>query len=243
MFMRLAKIYKQTDFDLEYEKFKKIYPDAAKFLDESDSLDRWTRAYSPRSRYNIMTTNGVESINARLREERQLPIIALLNSLQTLTTSWFSRYRKASVASTTNFTPPIESILSERFNIGRGYQIYELGRLEFDVRSATNSDITNSDIVDLESKRCTCREFVIDKIPCSHAIAASYFCDVNFYSLCSKYYSVMIWSLASSEPIYLVLNQNEWPLDDMLVLPPVIKRRRGRKKTKQISICWRIWRR
>ncbi|XP_073046153.1 uncharacterized protein [Primulina eburnea] len=225
MFMRLAKIYKQTDFDLEYEKFKKIYLDAAKFLDESDSFDRWTRAYSPRSRYNIMTTNGVESINARLREERQLPIIALLNSLQTLTTSWFSRYRNASVASTTNFTPTVESIVRERFNIGRGYQVYELGRLEFDVRSATNNEI-----VDLESKRCTCREFDIDKIPCSHAIAASYFCDVNFYSLCTEYYSVMIWSLAYSEPIYPVLNQNEWPLDDLLVLLPVIKRRRGRKK-------------
>ncbi|XP_073314706.1 uncharacterized protein [Primulina huaijiensis] len=178
IFMRLAKIYKQIDFDLGYEKYKKIYLDAAKFLDESDSLDRWTRAYSPRSRYNIMTTNDVESINARLREERQLPIIALLNYLQTLTTSWFSSYRNASIVSTTNFTPTVESILGEKFNIGRGYQVYGLGRLEFNVRSATNSDI-----VDLESKRCTCREFDTNKIPCSHANAASYFCDVNFYSL------------------------------------------------------------
>ncbi|XP_073290998.1 uncharacterized protein [Primulina huaijiensis] len=224
MFMQLAKNYKQADFDLEYEKFKKIYPDVAKFLDESDLLDRWTRAYRPRSRYNIMTMNGVESINARLHEERHLPIIALLNSLQTLTTSWFSTYRNASIASTTNFTSTIESILCERFNIGRGYQIYEMGRLEFNVRSATNSDS-----VDLESKRCTSREFDIDKISCSHAIAASYFCDVNFYSLCSEYYSVMIWSLAYSKPSYPVLNQNEWPLDDMLVLPPVIKTRCGRK--------------
>ncbi|XP_075475691.1 uncharacterized protein LOC142509635 [Primulina tabacum] len=110
--------YKQIDFDLEYEMFKKIYPNGATFLDESDSLDQWTRAYSPRSGYNIMTTNDVESINARLCEERQLPIIALLNSLQTLTASWFSRYRRnASIASTANFTPTIESIMHERFNI------------------------------------------------------------------------------------------------------------------------------
>ncbi|XP_075521367.1 uncharacterized protein LOC142554590 [Primulina tabacum] len=159
------------------------------FLDENDSLDQWTRAYSPRS-----------------------------------------RYQNASIASTTNFTPTIESILRERYNFGRGYQVYELGRLQFDVRSATNSDIG-----DLESKRCTFREFEIDKIPCSHEIAASYFCDVNFYSLCSEYYSVMIWSLAYSETIYHVLNQNEWPVDDMLVLPPVIKRIRGRKKQNRFS--------
>ncbi|XP_075485253.1 uncharacterized protein LOC142524974 [Primulina tabacum] len=175
--------------------------------------------------------NDVESINTRLREKIQLPIIALLNSLQTLTTSWFSRYRNASVASTTNFTPTVESILRERFKNGMGYQVYELSHLEFVVQSATNSDI-----VDLESKKCTCRDFDIDKIPCSHAIVASYFCDVNFYSLCSEYYSVMIWSLAYLEPIYPVLNQNEWPLDDMLVLLPVIKRRRGRKNKTDFSL-------
>ncbi|KZV50246.1 hypothetical protein F511_03200 [Dorcoceras hygrometricum] len=66
-----------------------------------------------------MTTNGVESINARLRDERQLPIVALLESLQKLTTSWFARYRNASIVSTTNFTPAVESILRERYNAAR----------------------------------------------------------------------------------------------------------------------------
>ncbi|XP_073121248.1 uncharacterized protein [Henckelia pumila] len=84
MFLQIAKIYKQNEFDVAYSDFRKRYPEAAQFLDERDTLDRWTRAYCPNTRYNILTTNGVESINARLLEERKLPIISLLDSLQRL---------------------------------------------------------------------------------------------------------------------------------------------------------------
>ncbi|XP_073037013.1 uncharacterized protein [Primulina eburnea] len=99
------------------------YPEAAQYLDERDSLDRWTRAYCPKTRYNIMTTNGVESINARLLEERKLPIIALLDSLQKLASSWFARYRHASIASNANLTPTIEGILRSRFTDAQGIQV------------------------------------------------------------------------------------------------------------------------
>ncbi|XP_073045810.1 uncharacterized protein [Primulina eburnea] len=90
MFLRIAKIYKTFEFDIAYNDFRNRYPEAAQYLDERHSLDRWTRVYCPKTRYNIMTTNGVESINARLLEERKLPIISLLDSLQKLASSWFA---------------------------------------------------------------------------------------------------------------------------------------------------------
>ncbi|KZV15516.1 hypothetical protein F511_41119, partial [Dorcoceras hygrometricum] len=93
-------------------------------------------------------------------------------------------------------TTAVESILRERYNSARGYQVFELGRHEFEVRNSAHTPI-----VDLESKRCTCREFDIDRIPCSHAIAASCLSNFDFYSLCSEYYSVMLWSLAYADPI------------------------------------------
>ncbi|XP_073120813.1 uncharacterized protein [Henckelia pumila] len=115
LFLQIEKIYKQNKFDIAYSDFRKRYPEAAQFLDERDTLDRWTRAYCPNTRYNIMTTNGVESINARLLEERKLPIISLLDSLQRLASSWFVRSRNALVAANTNLTPAIEGILRSRF--------------------------------------------------------------------------------------------------------------------------------
>ncbi|XP_075507446.1 protein FAR-RED IMPAIRED RESPONSE 1-like [Primulina tabacum] len=79
MFLHIAKIYKHVEFDIVYNDFRMRYHEAAQFLDERDSLDRWTRAYCPKTCYNIMTTNGVDSINAILLEEMKLPIITLLD--------------------------------------------------------------------------------------------------------------------------------------------------------------------
>lgn len=39
MFMRLAKIYKQCEFDFMYQEFKKRYLEAGKFLDSSTVQD------------------------------------------------------------------------------------------------------------------------------------------------------------------------------------------------------------
>ncbi|KZV55937.1 hypothetical protein F511_29433, partial [Dorcoceras hygrometricum] len=74
----------------------------------------------------------------------------------------------------------------------------------FEVRNSAHTSI-----VDLESKRCTCREFDIDRIPCSPAIAASCLSNFDFYLLCSEYYSIMLWSLAYAGRIYPVPDQNE----------------------------------
>ncbi|XP_075507547.1 uncharacterized protein LOC142544377 [Primulina tabacum] len=231
MFLRIAKIYKGIEFDIAYNEFRNRYPEAAQYLDEKDSLDRWTRAYCPKTRYNIMTTNGFESINARILEERKLPIIALLDSLQKLTSSWFARYRHASIASNSNMTPTIEGILRSRFTDAQGMQVFELGRLEFDVRSRGHSAI-----VDLESKRCTCRVFDIDRIPCAHAIAASGLANIDLYDMCSEYYSTMSWCMAYSETVYLVPEENEWPrnINFPFVLPPLLEKRVGRRKQNRI---------
>ncbi|KZV45441.1 hypothetical protein F511_40351 [Dorcoceras hygrometricum] len=44
----------------------------------------------------------------------------------------------------------------------------------------------------------------------------------------------MLWSLAYADPIYPVPDHNEWPRHDTFVLPPVVKRRRGRKKLNRL---------
>ncbi|XP_075478800.1 uncharacterized protein LOC142519650 [Primulina tabacum] len=233
MFLHIAKIYKTFEFDIAYNDFRNRYPEAAQYLDERESLDRWTRAYCPKTSYNIMTTNGVESINARLLEERKLPIIALLDSLQKLASSWFARYRHASIASNTNLTPTIEGNLRSRFTDAQGMQFFELGCLEFDVRSRGHSAI-----VDLESKRCTCRVFDIDRISCAHAIAASWLAKIDLYDMCSEYYFTMSWCMAYSETVYPVPEENEWPhnINFPLVLPHLLEKRVGTRKQNRIPL-------
>ncbi|XP_073317760.1 uncharacterized protein [Primulina huaijiensis] len=76
LFMKTTYAYKVYEFDELYGCLKE-------------------RAYSPGARYNIMTTNGVESINAKLKSEREMPIVALLDAIHKLTSKWFNKHRNA----------------------------------------------------------------------------------------------------------------------------------------------------
>ncbi|XP_073152317.1 protein FAR1-RELATED SEQUENCE 4-like [Henckelia pumila] len=82
LFMKTAYACKISEFNMLYEKLKNQYPSVTAYLDKSTSPDKWSRAFCRGNRYDIMTTNGAESINSRLSEERELPIIAMLNALQ-----------------------------------------------------------------------------------------------------------------------------------------------------------------
>ncbi|XP_073133364.1 uncharacterized protein [Henckelia pumila] len=145
-----------------------MYPQVAKYLEEHTSPEKWSSSDCPSTRYNIMTTNGVESINSRLHAERDLPVVSLLDALQKLTSCWFSRYRNVAIASTTVVTPAVELILRERFNASQKNHIYELNSLQYHVY-AQDDHVT----VDFASNSCSCRVFDLDRIPCSHAYAAN----------------------------------------------------------------------
>ncbi|XP_075486260.1 uncharacterized protein LOC142525860 [Primulina tabacum] len=81
LFMKTAYAYKVSEFDELYGCLKERYPNIASYLEMHSSPDKWSRAYSPGARYNIMKTNGVESINAKLKTEREMPIVALLDAI------------------------------------------------------------------------------------------------------------------------------------------------------------------
>ncbi|KAM3395220.1 hypothetical protein P3S68_004225 [Capsicum galapagoense] len=88
LFYNAATTYKQTKFYTfmdEIEKFDKV---AAEYLKEEEP-ERWARSFHTNRRYNMLTTNNVESMNAILRKVRQLPILGLIDYIQNKLQSWF----------------------------------------------------------------------------------------------------------------------------------------------------------
>ncbi|XP_073133702.1 uncharacterized protein [Henckelia pumila] len=228
LFIRVAKAYKESDFDSLYTELRERFPEVAKYLKDNTSPKRWSRAKQTGNRYSIMTTNGVESINGRLREERELPITALLEALQRITSTWRSKYRQEAVASTTHLTPAIESIVRENFIVSRKYEVIEATEGKYCMYGSTSNEL-----VDLQSKSCTCRKFDIDRIPCSHAIATAYNANISVYEFCTDYYTTRYWLEAYTDPVYPV--PGEWIVqEEILLLPPLVIPRRGRKKVKRI---------
>ncbi|XP_073133322.1 uncharacterized protein [Henckelia pumila] len=221
------------EFDELYGEMNNSYPSITKYLEDSIHREKWARSYFHGSRYNIMTTNGSKSINAKLAQARELPIVVMLDAIQNLISSWFNTHRIAAVASTGHLTPWAERTVRSRFIESQKMEVFQLNTFEYHV-----TGVGHDAVVGLNRRTCRCRVFDIDRLPCSHAIAAAGQHNINIYELCSHYYTTNVWTLAYTEIVYPVPPSNEWniPADiaSMTVLPHVVKVHKGRTKKKRI---------
>ncbi|KAL5567471.1 hypothetical protein UlMin_024046 [Ulmus minor] len=87
-YIRTAKAYNIQDFHVLFYTLCSAVPRVKEYL-EAVGLDRWTRSHAPSRRYNIMTTNIFESLNAVLVKVREFPITAFVNEIRLLCQKWF----------------------------------------------------------------------------------------------------------------------------------------------------------
>ncbi|KAL2471979.1 CCHC-type domain-containing protein [Abeliophyllum distichum] len=79
----------------------------------------------------------------------------------------------------------------------------------------------------------------LESFPCAHAIAVALHRGISAHVLCSQYYTIDYWRAAYAETIFSVPNEVEWEVPDHIaislnILPPLVKRRAGRKSTSRI---------
>nr|KAJ0185232.1 hypothetical protein LSAT_V11C900480120 [Lactuca sativa] len=86
LFWRFVKAYKRN------YKFSSTRPQVATYLSEIP-LAKWTRAYSLSKRYNYMTSNSAESMNALFVDARKMRIIPLLEFFHRFSQEWCNRCR------------------------------------------------------------------------------------------------------------------------------------------------------
>ncbi|XP_047258278.1 uncharacterized protein LOC124890493 [Capsicum annuum] len=190
----------------------------------------------PGQRYDVMTTNIAESINARLVIERELPIIALFNAIQRLLCRWFRECRGLTL-STNNYLAPAENALvrETRCEIADKLSVYQLHVNEFIVQGDGQDARVNINV-----KTCTCRLWDLQQFPCTHALATlkaqrlpNY--GERVYNVCSPYYSADFYKLAYSEIINSVPPEKKWDwVRESIINPPLVKRKKGPRKKKRV---------
>ena len=84
---------------------------------------KWSRAYSPRRRYNVMTTNISESLNSAMLKAKELPICSMLEVLRMMLQIWFFERRNEVDYQVTNFTKTIEGTLRDRIERSRSMKV------------------------------------------------------------------------------------------------------------------------
>ncbi|XP_019240391.1 PREDICTED: uncharacterized protein LOC109220384 [Nicotiana attenuata] len=85
-------IAKAQRFDLYMSDIAKIDKKTYDYLME-EPPKRWARSCSPRRRYDMLTTNIVESMNFVLLEARELPILRMMDFIQVKLQRWFYERR------------------------------------------------------------------------------------------------------------------------------------------------------
>ncbi|CAE5962373.1 unnamed protein product [Arabidopsis arenosa] len=241
-FKECAHIYTKTEFSIQYGDFRRRYPRAAEYLDNSIGVEQWARSHAERDKYNIDTSNSAESMNAVFKEVRKYHLLPMIDAILEKFSEWFNKHRKdsANASNTTQVVPVVENILHIRCPIAAKLTVTELNsyRREYSVIGVDGLTY----LVDLDMKSCTCRCFDIDKYPCIHGIAAAIkHCrnewrttNVSIYGLCSKYYLIETWALAYYKTIYVVPHESQWtfPADyeEKIAKPPDYKPKKGRNQ-------------
>ncbi|XP_062104221.1 uncharacterized protein LOC133815389 [Humulus lupulus] len=124
--------FRKSEFHANFEKIKSKDPAIAQYL-EGMGFDKWSRAYFPGNRYNIMTSNYVESFNNKTRDARSFLITTFVEFIRFTLQSWFCDRRETSEKTTTTLAPTYEKNLVDMAEKARFLISYAIGRHEFHV--------------------------------------------------------------------------------------------------------------
>ncbi|XP_018487547.2 uncharacterized protein LOC108858060 [Raphanus sativus] len=142
---KTARAYRLNDFYVTFSEIKAMDPSCAAYLIEI-GFENWSRSHFPGNRYNVMTSNLAESWNSVLCKRRDV-----------------------ATKSGGDLTPRIEEMVRNNFEKTGGYHVLDIAEMEYAIRNKSGASFH----VNLDRKTCSCFEFQMLGIPCSHAIAAA----------------------------------------------------------------------
>lgn len=193
-------------------------------------VEHWARAHFPGKSYNIMTSNLAESWNSVLREAREYPIIPIIEFIRGKLTMWCATRRESANNNDNILTPRILEIVTTTFEATCGYEVTQIGSNQFEIRKKGGQSF----IVNLETLTCSCCDFQMLSIPCSHAISAALKAKINVDTLVAKEYNVSLLRLAYQGTIVPITDTSNTDLPqvitDMRLSPPATRRPPGRPK-------------
>ncbi|KAA0038423.1 MuDRA-like transposase [Cucumis melo var. makuwa] len=171
---------------------------SGKYLNDV-GIAQWSRVHCPGRRYNMITT---ESMNSILKEPRDLPIASFLEHVRALLQRWFWERREEVIKVTSTLTKWAELVIQKKQERALTMKVNPIDFYQFHVK-----DLYKEKVVNLQTKECTCKEFQVEQLPCSHAIAAARDHNINVYSLCANYYTNKCLLAAYAKALYPVGNQ------------------------------------
>ncbi|CAN7062787.1 unnamed protein product [Brassica oleracea var. botrytis] len=227
---KAARAFRLQEFYSIFNEIKTMDPKCAEYLLDV-GVEHWARSHFSGNRYNVMTSNLAESWNSVLREAREYPVIPLIEFIRGKLTAWFASRREAAEKNSGALTPKVSGIVTDNFEHTGGYLVTMIAEDEYEVRNENGAGFH----VDLVNKTCSCGEFQMLSIPCSHGIASAIKGKIGVDSLVSPAYTIekLRSAYAGSVlpvPDFTGLSDLVTDFGGMRLCPPLTRRPPGRPK-------------
>ncbi|KAK2383336.1 MuDR family transposase [Trifolium repens] len=226
-----------TAFKEKMAEIEEASPEAAKWLQQFHP-SQWALVYFEGTRYGHLSSN-IEEFNKWILDARELPIIQVIERIHGNLITQFDDRRLKSSSWYSVLTPSAERRMVEAINHASTYQVLRSDEVEFEVISADRSNIVN-----IGSRSCSCRDWQLYGIPCSHAVAALISCRKDVYAYTAKCFTVASYRDTYAEELHPVPRKLEWRRTDesaldndiTVVRPPKFRRPPGRPENKRICV-------
>ncbi|GKE31901.1 transposase, MuDR, MULE transposase domain protein, partial [Tanacetum coccineum] len=93
LYWKTCKAYTPEDFEKLMSDIQGVRPDAHQKLVDA-GIEKWSRAKCPANRYNYMTSNIVELVNALTKDVQKIPITSLIEWFRDLLQNWYYERRQ-----------------------------------------------------------------------------------------------------------------------------------------------------
>ncbi|KAL5782608.1 hypothetical protein ACOSP7_007637 [Xanthoceras sorbifolium] len=157
----------------------------------------------------------------------------MIDRIRDMIQRWFHDRRTMAASYDTQLTERVEALIGVSDESAQHMKVSPIALYQFEVH-----DGKHNEIVDLENRTCSCREFDLDQIPCAHALAAIKHRGLHYTTFTSPYYSTAYLLSAYSDEIHPVGHQGDWlvpaEVANTIVLPPVARRPPGQPKKQRI---------
>ncbi|GKC02421.1 putative reverse transcriptase domain-containing protein [Tanacetum coccineum] len=157
------------------EEIKTASAGAYQYLVDKDPCT-WSRAYFKEGMDCDAVENGLsESFNSRIKDARRKPISGMLEDIRSYVMTRNYTLRKECKDWKSDICPNIRKVLELHKKIQRKWSLSPSGWHQFEVRQGNGEAFC----VDLEKRKCSCRQWQLIGVPCPHSITAMYFINTN----------------------------------------------------------------
>ncbi|XP_058783844.1 uncharacterized protein LOC131658582 [Vicia villosa] len=193
----------------------------------------WSKAFfKPYPLCDALVNNMSEAFNSVFVTSRAKPIITMLEEIRVYLMQRWESNREKIAKFEGDILPNIKKKITKESGRTNYWIVRRAGEFDYEVRHISNNG--EKYVVNLSTKLCSCRLWMLTGLPCCHAMSCMKSQQLDIEDFVPDCYKKSTYEACYASVIFPVNGENLWEKKDYAELqPPPIKRQPGRPKKKR----------